>query len=456
MSIRKKIVLYVSATVISLTLVSSVIIYLLFSAYREEDFQQTQNEKIRLTIEFISQYKAMTEELTRIMDKLTIHDFYDEKMMIFDNNKKLIYQSIDDLPIQQYEELINGLSPAHQWIETKQGKYDIVAVYVESEHTHFYAISKALDKAGYSKIYFLRNTLIAITLIISLVVLVISYYLSAHISKPITGLADQLSSFDINDPNISPLAIESSSFELEHLTEKFNQLVNRTNETFAFQKHAIQHISHELKTPVAVIVSELEKAKAANTPEEKNAIIHNQLGRAKALGEIITVLLEISKIEAGQPVRKEAVRLDEIIFELINEWAMIQPAFQFEVHFTPELFDDKKLVLVANKLLIRQAFFNMMDNCIKYSLDNKAIIQFDGTREKEVSISFINYGHPIEADEKKYLFDHFFRSKNYPAIPGFGLGLVLTQKVVHLHNGLISYSNPSAKQNVFELRFLLS
>ncbi len=453
MRIRNKILLYVSATVISLTLISSIIIYLLFSAYREEDFQQTQNEKIRITIEFISEYKEMTEELTRIMDKLTIHDFYDEKMMVFDNNKKLIYQSIDDLPIQNYSELIDRLSPSQQWIEDKQGKYDIVAVYVESGLTHFYAISKALDKAGYSKIYFLRNTLIAITLIISFVVLIITYYLSAHISKPITRLADKLSNFDIDDSTISTLAIESSSFELEHLTEKFNQLINRTNETFAFQKHAIQHISHELKTPIAVIVSELEKAKAVNTIDAKNAIINNQLGRAKSLGEIITVLLEISKIEAGQQVKKEDLRLDEIIFELITEWAIIHPSFQFEVHFIPELFDDKKLVLHANKLLIRQAFSNMMDNCIKYSLETKATIKFDCNRENEISISFINQGYPIEADEKKYLFGHFFRSKNYPNIPGFGLGLVLTQKIVHLHNGLISYSNPADKQNIFELRF---
>ncbi|GIV43425.1 MAG: hypothetical protein KatS3mg035_0548 [Bacteroidia bacterium] len=101
------------------------------------------------------------KKLTAIMDKLTIHDFYDEKMLIFDRNKNLIYKSIDDLPIAHTEDLLNSLSPDNQWIETKEGKYDIIAVYIQYESNHFYAISKAYDAFGYSKLAFLRNTLLA-------------------------------------------------------------------------------------------------------------------------------------------------------------------------------------------------------------------------------------------------------------------------------------------------------
>lgn len=453
MRIRNKILLYFSTTVISLTILSSVIIYLLFSAYREEEFQQRQNQKIKLTIELLTEYREMSEELTRIMDRLTIHDFYDEKMLLFDRHKNLIYRSIDDLPISNYEEILNELSPSTQWIETKEGKYDIVGVYVENENNHFYAVSKALDEFGYSKLDFLRNTLIVITLIISIIVLLVTYYLSARIAKPIMAFAEKLNNIDIGEGNVSELGIEASSYELNNLTEKFNQLIKRTNEAFDFQKYAIQHISHELKTPIAVLVSELERAKSLSDTSEKNSVIDNQLVRAKSLGEIIGILLEISKIEAGQPVKKDNLRLDDVIFELISELAVIQPSFQFAVHFEPESFDDKHLVLPSNKLLIRQAFSNIMDNCIKYSSDQKALIHVDCRVDGEIKISFTNQGNPIQKDEEKHLFRHFFRSKNNQGVSGFGLGLVLTQKIIQLHNGKISYSNPGDKLNVFEVRF---
>src|SRR5690606_33701209 len=99
MNIKNKIIIHFSTTVIALTAVSFAIIYILFSEYREEEFQQQQNEKVKSTIKFLAEYVQMNEDLANIIDELTIHDFYDEKMMIFDTKKDLIFSSIDDLTI---------------------------------------------------------------------------------------------------------------------------------------------------------------------------------------------------------------------------------------------------------------------------------------------------------------------------------------------------------------------
>jgi two-component system, OmpR family, sensor histidine kinase ArlS len=82
--IRNKILIYFSSTVIALSAISLTIIYILFYEYREEEFQQQQNDKIKYTIRLLAEYKEMSEELANIMDELTIHDFYDEKMLVFD------------------------------------------------------------------------------------------------------------------------------------------------------------------------------------------------------------------------------------------------------------------------------------------------------------------------------------------------------------------------------------
>lgn len=454
MKIRNKILLYFSTTVISLTVISSVIIYLLFSEYREEEFQQRQKEKIKYTIGLIADYKELSENLTAIMDKHTIHDFYDEKMLIFSKEKNLIYKSVDDLPIHNYGQLLNGLSPASQCIETKDGKYDIVAVYIENDYSHYYAISKAYDAFGYSKLKFLKNVLIIITSIISMSVLLITLFLSKRISDPITTFANKLTHYDIDGNTIAELDTETSSFELNDLTEKFNHLIKRTNEAFAFQKHTVHHISHQLKTPVAVLVSELERIRNLTVPEMMRQEIETQIVKTKSLGGIINVLLEISKIESGVHNQKEHFRIDELIFDVIAELNIIYPSFHFEVNYVPDEVDENKLVVNLNPILIRQAFQNLLFNAISYNDGSKAEIILNGSCPDKLTVQIVNSGSQLTKEEEKLMFNHFFRGNNSVNKTGFGLGLVLTKKILELNGASISYTKPSAHLNVFEISFL--
>ena len=455
MNIRNKIFFYFSSTVILLTAVSLSIIYILFSEYREEEFQQRQKEKIKHTIELLGEYKAMSQSLSNIMDRLTIHDFYDEKMLIFDKQKDLVYSSVDSLLITGYADILNALSPSTQWIETKEGNYDIVGVYIENQHSHFYAISKAYDNFGYSKLSFLRNTLIAIFLITVLAVYLISLFLSKKISKPITSLAERISTYRIDNFN-SEIQLDTSTSELKYLNEKFNELLRKTGEAFAFQKHAVQHISHELKTPVSILVSELERIRNYTRPEELRPALDGLVNKAKSLGEIINVLLEISKIEAGIKLKKTPVRIDELIFDLIEELKMIHPDFSFELQYLPTEFDENRLVLLTDKMLIKQAFQNLVNNAVSYSSNSSAELTIDCSSPRALTIRVINEGSTISPEEEKYVFDHFFRGSNSQGRMGFGLGLILTKIIVTLHGGSIRYINPSPKLNVFEARFPLS
>lgn len=436
--------------------ISLTIVYILFSEYREEGFQQRQEEKINYTIGLITEYKELSENLSAIMDKHTIHDFYDEKMLIFDRNKKLVYKSVDDLPIHNYEQLLNQLSPNQKWIETKENDYDIVAVYVQSEYNHFYAISKAYDAFGYLKLNFLRNVLILITCVISIVVLLITIFLSNRISKPITLFAEKVGKYDINESHIQELEMESATYELQFLTEKFNQLIKRTNEAFAFQQHTIHHISHQLKTPIAVLVSELERINHLEEKETIIAEIASQAVRAKSLGSIINVLLEISKIESGQKIKKQALRIDELFFDVIEELNLIYPHFNFEANYSPDEVQENRLIICYNTVLIRQAIQNLLTNCVFYSDSSKAKIEFDCSDDSDLKIKIINSGKPILKSEEKFLFNHFFRGENSKNKKGFGLGLVLVKKIIELNSGTVSYTNPTGTINVFEINFPLS
>src|SRR5690606_13933641 len=148
----------------------------------------------------------------------------------------------------------------------------------------------------------------------------------------------------------------------------------RTHDAFLFQKHSIQHISHELKTPIAVLVSELEKLEKLDSIEQIKSELQTQTQKAKSLGNIINVLLQISKIKVGQEISKNLIHIDDIVFDYIAELNSIYPDFNFEVNSISNDFDENKLNSNANEPLIKQAFLNLLTNSVHYSDNQKAKI----------------------------------------------------------------------------------
>ncbi|RXG31979.1 sensor histidine kinase [Leeuwenhoekiella marinoflava] len=457
MKIRNKILFYFSSTVSVLLGVALLSIFILFSEYREEEFQQRQNTKIKQTLIFLNKYKAYGKELAGVMDELTINDFYDEKMLVFNADKELIFASIDNLPIANYKEILSELDTSNIWIETKVDNYDIVGVYLKIENSGYYAISKAYDEAGHSKIYFLGNVLIGIFIFITVIVILISIVLSNHISKPLTLLSERLSKFDLNHLGGSFLKTDKSSYELELLTERFNALLKKTNEAFLFQKHVVNHISHELKTPISILVSELEILKSNRDLDQVHQLLEGQIQAAKSLGDTINILLEIAKYEAGQEITLQCLRVDELLFDTIAELNSLYPNHSFGINYSSLVTGEEDLQVMGNEMLLKQAFQNLLTNSVSYGITKQTSITFDTIAQtKELAVCISNSGKTISKSEEKYLFDYFFRGANSHGQTGFGLGLVLTKKIILLHKGSIQYSSKKDKHNNFEIKIPLS
>ncbi|MGC3946713.1 MAG: HAMP domain-containing sensor histidine kinase [Chryseolinea sp.] len=153
------------------------------------------------------------------------------------------------------------------------------------------------------------------------------------------------------------------------------------NEAFAFQKHAVHHISHELKTPIAVLVSDIERMEQETDPERLRQMISIQKENTKSLGEIINSLLEIAKTESGNAVTTTQVRVDEMIFDLIDSFRNLYPEFRFSITYSDSQVNDDNLSVRVNDRLLRSAFSNLMQNCINYSQDSKAGISIATTAE---------------------------------------------------------------------------
>lgn len=455
MSIRRKILLYFSATIISLLGMTLFFIYTLFYEYREEEFQQKQKQKITSTIRFLTEIKQADESIIQAMDRISINEFYDEKLLIFDHSKRLIYSSIDDLriPDEEANAILEVLTIAHPWVETKEDLYDVVGVYIKYNNNTYYGINKAFDESGYSKLDFLRYVLIVTFLGISLITVFIAYYLSRIIAEPIVDITEKIANYNF-DALYIPIEVKRSENEIVVLAEQFNRLMKRMKEAVAFQKHAINHISHELKTPIAVLVSNFERMEDENDVAKLKSQIHRQKEDTKNLSEIINLLLELSKTDSGEAIPKTKIRVDELIFDTMDELSQLYPNFEFSVDYVGDTDHENQLTILGSTRLLKAAFTNLMLNSIGYSTDHEAEIKII-PGASQLQIDFINHGPIIAAEEQKFLFQHFFRGENSKGKSGFGLGLVFIHKIIAQHHGQISYHTDGKTLNNFSVTFPL-
>lgn len=453
MGIRKKILLYFSLTTITLTGVTLFLIYILSYEFREEEFQQRQKEKIKTTLFFLSEIKSADKNLTEAFNRLTIHELLNEKLLIFDHNKELIYSSIDDTPVPYSENILNKLTSQNVWFEGKDNLYDVVGLYFQNAGNTYYGISKALDRFGYSKLNYLKYVLLIAFIIITVIVIFIAYFLSKKITDPLISLTKQIGNYNFEIENI-PLVVKQTKNEIAILAEQFNKLMKRLNEVFSFQKHAIHHISHELKTPISILVSNFEKIENETDETKIKALIKNQKEDTRNLSEIINALLEFTKVETGGNVKNNFIRIDELIFDIAGKLNILYPDFKYQIEYT-NTFHENQLTVSGNARLLKAALTNLMQNCIQYSNNNKAKIIIDNTYSKLV-VTFENEGSIINKAEEPFIFKQFFRGENSRNKRGFGLGLAFVAKIIILHEGFITYKSINENKNIFTITLPLS
>ncbi|MDX2248876.1 MAG: HAMP domain-containing sensor histidine kinase [Bacteroidia bacterium] len=456
MSIRKKILLYFSVVTIVLVGAAFFFIYTQFYRYREYDFEQQQKEKIQTTLLFLNEIREIDEKLVCGIDLITINHLFDEKLLIFDVEKKLVYSSIDDTPITFSDNILAVLSPETRWFRQKDGRYDILGAYMEQNGQVYYVISKAYDLFGYHKLNYLKFIILLTFILISLVVIFMSYYLSKRITNPIISLTQHIKDFTFETgQKLRTVSDINTRNEVSILNQRFNELMQRMNEAFSFQKHAVHHISHELKTPIAILVSNFEKIESEKDITKIKELVRLQKEDTKSLGEIINTLLEIAKTESGNAPAYSPVRIDELIYDLTDELNVLYPEFQFSIEYSQITEDEDALTVLANQRLLKAALSNLIHNCIQYSSDKKAKIRITA-EQKNLRIDFSNQGPVINEKERSYLFQHFFRGENSIGKRGFGFGLVFVQKILALYKGEIAYFSNNTNANRFTVTFPLS
>lgn len=381
---------------------------------------------------------------------MTIYDLYDEKMLLFNGDKQLIYASLDDTRIFHSASILNKLNAKIIWLEMKEGDSDVIGRCFVVNGKTYYGIYKAYDKVGYTQLNFLKYVLWAGFALIALITLVITFYLSKEISSSINKMAKEIGQLEFETES-GYISVPDTKDEINFLAIRFNEMMARLHQSFTFQKHAVHHISHELKTPIAVLVSNFEKMENERDPINLKRMIRLQKENTMHLSDTINALLEISKMETGHKSVQEPVRIDELLWDILAGLKELHKDFTFQLNLAQNFNGAAELTVYGNKRLLESVFLNLAVNCIYFSEQPTAQIELSKS-DSFLEIVFVNDGKPIQQEERKFLFRYFFRGQNSQGRRGFGLGLVMVHRIVQLYKGAIIYENPQPHINIFRIR----
>jgi len=205
------------------------------------------------------------------------------------------------------------------------------------------------------------------------------------------------------------------------------------------QQNFMMAVTHELKTPIAVTRLNLETLQKRKLEEEKQQkLITNTLQEANRLNMLCNNILLAAQLDAGAyATNKEEINFSDLVEGCIDDFRNRFPQRAVAENIGESLY------LNGEQLLLQMLVNNLLENAMKYS-PKESLIQITLQAEgKELKLTVADEGIGIPDEEKRKIFDKFYRvgNENTRSAKGTGLGLYLCSRIVKSHNGYISVTD---------------
>ena len=249
--------------------------------------------------------------------------------------------------------------------------------------------------------------------------------------------------------------------EVAELTAVINGMLDRLEASFRAQERFVADASHELKTPLSVVLAEAQVLEQqARTAQEYDQFVASVQDQLRQLVRLVDSLLTLARADAGFALAAaRSVSMNEVVMEAVERCEPV--ARHREVRLVPILAppaeDGIEAYVSGDSALLRAAIDNLIRNAVRYSPAEEAVEVEVGVAEQEVRVAIRDNGPGIPSEELDRVFDRFFHMPRGDEVgQGAGLGLAIARGVATLHHGSISASNRASGGCEFALRLPLA
>ncbi len=275
-----------------------------------------------------------------------------------------------------------------------------------------------------------------------------AWFIIGHALQPVEKIS--AAARRIADGNLSErINTSETESELGQLAGVLNSTFARLETAFAQQKQFTADAAHELRTPIAVLISEAQTTLARERDgHDYREALTATLDTAQQMRRLTESLLELSRLDAGEEIlHREKINLAAIAQDCIKLVSPLAAARNLQIHcdFAPaEISGDTEK--------LSRAVINLLTNAVRYNRDGGKILVTTRTENNSAILSAADTGQGISATDLPRIFERFYRADKSRSSGGNGLGLSICKAIIEAHGGMIEVFSEENVGTTFTVR----
>ena len=275
------------------------------------------------------------------------------------------------------------------------------------------------------------------------------YFLMRPIRR-VCEAAQKVASGDFS-VRLRPLRRDGKKDELEVLFEDFNTMAGELSSTEMLKNDFVSNVSHELKTPLAVIQNYATLLQSGDLTEAERKDYSRRIGEAAGrLSSLVTSILQVNRLE-NQKIRPahRPFNLSEALSRCILNYDTLLE----NKNIALEVDLDQNLLLSSDESLLDMVWNNLLSNAVKFTPEGGKIRIQMYARDNAAVVTVSDSGCGMTRETLRRIFDKFYQGDSSHATQGNGLGLALAKRIIDLLGGDISVQSAPGKGSVFTVAF---
>lgn len=275
------------------------------------------------------------------------------------------------------------------------------------------------------------------------------YSVAKRMLKPVNKITEAAAQISQGSDLKKRIGLGQGRDELHQLADVFNDMFARLDAAFQTERQFTSNASHELRTPMAVIMAQCEyilsQARSEEEYEEAFYVIQRQ---GRKMSKLIEDMLMFTRMEQNNgSYLKETINLSELAGDICQDMALLRDK---EITLMWELEPD--ILFEGNRILITRLLTNLISNAYRYGRPN-GNIYVTLNQTEHIFITVKDNGIGISGEQQAKIFERFYRADTARTSEGTGLGLAMVKEIVQFHGGEVKVSSEVGKGSVFTIIF---
>ncbi|MGL5152109.1 MAG: HAMP domain-containing sensor histidine kinase [Clostridium sp.] len=275
---------------------------------------------------------------------------------------------------------------------------------------------------------------------------VTTYFIMGKTLNPLKELSRQMKNKSVKNL-YKEIPLNDKKDEIYELTVSFNEMTNKLNQAFDMQKGFSHSVAHELRTPLTIMRTRVDVFRKRRNPTttEYEALVESMRNQLIRLSDIVNSLLSLTNMDDID--LSQDIKLKNLLELICIDLSTIKKEKNIQI-----LIEGKECEIKGNYDLMYRAFYNLIENSIKYNEDNGTIKVILEQGEK-IKVIIKDSGIGIPDNMKENVFEPFFtvdksRSRK---LGGAGIGLSIVKSVIDKHNSTIVITDNKPKGSIFTI-----